>query len=183
MDDNPLIIHGYPWIIRGYPWIVHGWESVRHQMTRHSSWRCEPDQSRWCFGPPLCTFRDFQVSTFHFFVFGGTVDHQGSVWGQPGPPRIILEVSCLSVTFPEIHKSLTIDFFVFPVTGFDGIQGNRCGIDVRSFTSPCVFKNYGVSFIFSCLGSRWSNLGNQGFRSKFANRTHQNLKVLLREPT
>ena len=39
-----------------------------------------------------------------------TLDHQGSVWGQLVPPRILLEIFCLSVTFPEILKSCKLDF-------------------------------------------------------------------------
>ena len=41
---------------------------------------------------------------YFYFILGGTVRHQGSVWGQLGPTRIILEVFCLSGTLPEIPK-------------------------------------------------------------------------------
>ena len=117
--DNPWIIHGFsmdnPWIAKDNPWI--SGNPFRHQMARHSSWE------------------DFNQTNLDE-ISRGTVDHQGSVWGQLGPPRIILEVFCLSVTFPEIPKSRNIEFLVFPVPVFEEIQGYRCGIDVQSVTNP-----------------------------------------------
>ena len=44
------------------------------------------------------------MSTYDAFNLGGTVDHQGSVWRQLRPPRKILEVFCLQVTFGDIQN-------------------------------------------------------------------------------
>ena len=75
---------------------------------------CQPDQSRWFFGARLRKFRDVQVSSFHFFILwisiisdlfmGGTVDHQGSVWRQLGPPKDNIGGILSSSDFPRIPK-------------------------------------------------------------------------------
>ena len=86
-------------------------------------------------------FSSFWISMVFYIILGGTVDHQGLVWGQLGPPGTVLEVFCLSATFPEIPKSWKIDIWVFPVTVFDEIKGNRCGIAARSFSNrPFISK-------------------------------------------
>ena len=120
--DNLWIIHGLsmdthglsmenPWISMDYPWI--SGNHFRHQMARHSSWEDFNQTNLDDF--PVRIFAIFEIARFPLFIFlnlcifsfilGGTVDHQGSVWGQLGPPRIILEAFCLSVAFPEIGKS------------------------------------------------------------------------------
>ena len=131
-----------PWISIDNQWI--SGNPFRHHTARHSSWEdfnhTNLDDFR-CASLRILGFPGFhspptRIPIIFYFIFGGTVDHQGSVWGQLGPPMIILEVFCLSVTFPEIPKSRNIDFLVFPVAVFDEIQGYRCGIEVQSFSNP-----------------------------------------------
>ena len=149
--DNPWTFHGWsmdnPWISMDKPKISRN--PFRHQTARHWSWEDFAQTNLDDFSARV--FANFEISRFPLFIFlnfygffimlGGTVDHQGSVWRQLGPPRTILEVFCLSATFPEIPKSWKFDFWVFPVTVFDEIPGNRCGIDVRSFSNPRFIKN------------------------------------------
>jgi hypothetical protein len=158
---------GDPWISIDDPWI--SGNPFRHHTARHSSWE---DFNHTNLDDLLVRiFANFGISRFpphpripivFYFMLGGTVDHQGSVWGQLGPPMIILEIFCLSVTFPEIPNSRNIDFLVFPVAVFDEIQGYRCGIDVQSFSNHwfiqkrCFFID--LFMVGVSLASRCGNL-------------------------
>ena len=149
--DNPWINHGYQGIL-----FVAKWHAIQVERisTRPVSMivRCASlDFSRFS----GFHFLNFWTSMVFHFILGGTVDHQGSVWGQLGPPSTFLEVFCLSVTFPEVKKLRKFDFRVFPETVFDEIQGNRCGIDVLSFSNPRFIKKLCLGLICSWLGSRW----------------------------
>jgi len=137
-----------PWISMDNPWISSN--PFRHQMARHSSWEDFNQTNLDEFSVRISAH--FQIIRFSLFIFwicivlysflGGAVDHQGLLWGQLGPPRIILEVFCLLETFSEINNSRRIDFRVLPVTVFDEFQGNRCRIDVRSFPNPRFVSNF-----------------------------------------
>ena len=146
MEINGLWMDN-PWTSIINPWI--SGNPFRHHTARHSSW--EDFNHTNLDDLSVRIFAIFEISRFpgpppqipivFYFILGGTVDHQGSVWGQLGQPRIILEVFCLSVAFPEISKSRNIDFLVFPVTVFGENRRNRCGIDARSFSShPFISK-------------------------------------------
>ena len=137
-------------------WIDNQWISIDNQwisgnpFRHHTALRgFQPYKSRRFCGAHLCEFWDFHVFSFppppwipiaFYVILGGTIDNQGSVWGQLGQPLIILEVVCRSLTFPEIPKSRNIYFLVFPVTVFDEIQWYRYGIDVHSFSNPWCIK-------------------------------------------
>ena len=156
-----------PWIIHGCPWTIHGYQGILF-VTKWHTIQVEIISTR-----PISTifrrasvrfsgFPGFHLFWFYIFliyiVSGGAVDH----WGQQGPPRIILEVFCLSVTFSEIPKSRNIDFLVFPVTVFEEIHGHRCGIEVQPFSNPWFIQQrcfvIDLFMVGVSLASRWSNL-------------------------
>jgi len=157
-----------PWISIDNQWI--SGNPFRHHTARHSSW--EDFNHTNLDDLSVRIFAIFEISRFpgpppqipivFYFILGGTVDHQGSVWGQLGQPRIILEVFCLSVAFPEISKSRNIDFLVFPVTVFEEIHGHRCGIEVQPFSNPWFIQQrcfvIDLFMVGVSLASRWSNL-------------------------
>ena len=149
-----------PWIIQRYQatLFVTKWHAVQVERisTRPISMifrRASSQISRF----PGFHFSLFWNSMVFYLILGGTVDHQGLVWEQLGPPGTFPEVFCLSVTFPEIPKSWKFDFWVFLVTVFDEIKGNRCGIAARSFSNHRFVKKRRLGSIFSWLGSRWGN--------------------------
>jgi len=139
----------YEWRIHGYLYIIHVSQGILFVTTRHAI-----QVERISTIPISAIFRCASLRSLGFpgfhphpripivfhFILGGTVYNQWSVWGQLVPPRIILEVFCLSVTFPEITKSRNIDFLMSPVTVFEEIQGHRCGIDVQSFSNPWIIQ-------------------------------------------
>ena len=89
--------------------------------------------------------------------FGGTMDHQGSVWRQLGSPGIIMDALCDEMTFREIPKSWTIHFPSVSHDNFRKHRRNRCGIDARSFSNhPFIsktMKNMKKLQIYSPSGS------------------------------
>ena len=157
-----------PWISIDNQWI--SGNPFRHHTARHSSWEDFNHTNLDNFSVRI--FANFEISRFpsppppefrlYFMLFWEAVDHQGSVWGQLGQPRIILEVFCLSVAFPEISKSRNIDFLVFPVTVFEEIHGHRCGIEVQPFSNPWFIQQrcfvIDLFMVGVSLASRWSNL-------------------------
>ena len=155
----------YPWIIHGYPWIIQRSQGILFVTKWHAVQveRISPRPVSMIFrraSSQISRFPGFHVSLFwismvFYIMLGGAVDHQGLVWGQLGPPGTFPEVFCLSVTFPEIPKSCKINIWVFPVTVFDEIKGNRCGIDARSFSNRPFISRSGPTLwpLTSCANS------------------------------
>ena len=119
--DNPwicMVIHGYQGIL-----FVTKWHAL--QVERIST---RPISTIF---PRCASLRISRFPSFHIFWFSIILFY----FISGGPPRIILEVFCLSVTFQKSQNHEKSPR-VFPVIVFYEIHGNRCGIDVRSFPNP-----------------------------------------------
>ena len=71
-----MMPHEYSW---EYSWCIRSTHDASWVLMMHH-------EHSWCI-----------MNTYDEFIVGGTVDHQGSVWRQLGPPRTIVEIFCLQV--------------------------------------------------------------------------------------
>ena len=140
MDIHGLFIDNQ-WI----PWIINGYQGIRF-VTKWHAIQVERISTRPISMIPVRIFASFKISRFPLLIFLDLYRFLFYIGRHRRPPRISFGAAgatkdhlggILSFSdFSRNPETMKIDFLVFPMTDFDEIQGNRCGIDVLSFSNP-----------------------------------------------
>ena len=163
--------HDESWVLMmhyEYSWCIMSIHDVSDLLPNGTPWElrgCWLDIFWLFLGACFWEFQDFPGFQFQFYDFvsflisfwedpGWPREHPGTTEDLQGPSWMQFVLKWLS---KKSKKSGNIDFWKFPVTEFDKILDNRCGIDARSFSNhPFIsktMKNMKKLQIYSPSGS------------------------------